>query len=226
MLSTNDLKVIPNIVASIEDNIAKQFEGEATGHDWFHIQRVRKMAQYIQTIEGGHADLIDLIALLHDISDYKFNGGDAYKGGEISYQIVLENGGNVALAEHIRYCVNNISYKGANVVTSEIDLETQIVQDADRIDAVGAIGVGRTFAYGGSKGNEMYNPSIPPVLHDSFEAYKATKGTTINHFHEKLLLLKDRMNTPTGTKIATERTTFMQQFLDQFLHEWHFEHGK
>ena len=100
------------------------------------------------------------------------------------------------------------------------------MQDADRIDAVGAIGVGRTFAYGGSKGNEMYNPAIPPVLHDSFEAYKATKGTTINHFHEKLLLLKDRMNTPTGTKIATERTTFMQQFLDQFLHEWHFEHGK
>ena len=226
MLSTNDLNKIPEIIRSIEQNIAEQFAGEATGHDWFHIQRVRQMAQNIQVTEGGNADLIDLIALLHDISDYKFNGGDAYKGGEISYQIVIENGGSQNLAEQVKYSVNNISYKGANVEIAVIDLETQIVQDADRIDAVGAIGVGRTFAYGGAKGSEMYNPNIPPVLHDSFEAYKSTKGTTVNHFYEKLLLLKDRMNTPTGTRIATERTQFMQQFLEQFLHEWHFEHGK
>ncbi len=223
MLSINDLNTIPNIISSIEGNIALQFEGEATGHDWFHIQRVRKMAQHIQLFEGGNAPLIDLIALLHDISDYKFNGGDAYKGGEISYQIVIENGGTTALAHHVRYCVNNISYKGANVETNKIDIETQIVQDADRIDAVGAIGIGRTFAYGGSKGNEMYNPSLPPVLHESFEAYKKSKGTTINHFYEKLLLLKDRMNTQKGKEIAEERTAFMQTFLDHFLSEWNFK---
>lgn len=226
MLLIKDLETIPSIITSIEGNIAKQFEGDASGHDWFHIQRVRKMAQHIQKKEGGDAALVDLIALLHDISDYKFNGGDAYKGGEVSYQIVLENKGTIALAEFVRDSVNNISYKGANVAVNEMNLETQIVQDADRIDAIGAIGVGRTFAYGGTKGNAMYDPNIKPVLHTSFEDYKKSKGTTVNHFYEKLLLLKDRMNTSKGREIANERTKVMQDFLDQFLNEWHFNDGE
>ncbi len=226
MLSINDLNTANKIITSIEDNIAKQFEGEASGHDWHHIQRVRKMAQFIHLYEGGNSAVIDLIAILHDISDYKFNGGDAYKGGDISFQIIIENGGSIELAQYVKDSVNNISYKGANVSTSIINLETQIVQDADRIDAIGAIGIGRTFAYGGSKGNPMYEPDLKPVLHATFEEYKSSKGTTINHFYEKLLLLKDRMNTKTGKEIAKERTLYMQQFLDQFLAEWNFNNGK
>ncbi len=195
----------------------------ATGHDWYHIDRVRKNAVYLQSKEGGNLEIIELAALLHDVSDYKFNGGDEYKGGDVSYRAILELGGSEEIAQKVKTIVNSVSYKGANVADTTSSVEAQIVQDADRLDAIGAIGIARTFAYGGHAGNSMYNPEIPVQLHDSFEKYKSSKSTTINHFYEKLLLLKDKMHTETAKQIAVERTALMEEFLLRFHREWNNE---
>lgn len=167
--------------------------------------------------------VIELAALLHDVSDYKFNGGDEDKGGEVSFQAIVECGGSGELAQKIKDIVNSVSYKGANVDDTTTSLEAKVVQDADRLDAIGAIGIARTFAYGGHAGNPIHDPEIPHRLHSSFEAYKASKSTTINHFYEKLLLLSDKMHTKTAQKIAVERTVYMQDFLSRFYSEWNNE---
>lgn len=211
-----------NIVEAISQQIKSQFEDDATGHDWHHIQRVLNLSRHIQASEGGDLEIIELAALLHDISDHKFNGGQLDAGGKIAFELLTSAGYPAERAEKVKYIVDNVSYKGANTTAEMHSLEGQIVQDADRLDAIGAIGIGRTFAYGGHKGQPMYDPDLSPTLHDSFDSYAKSKGTTINHFHEKLLLLKDRLNTETARKMGQQRHDLMEKFLDDFMGEWHF----
>ncbi|HLU87546.1 MAG TPA: HD domain-containing protein [Taishania sp.] len=211
------------LIKQIEKQIKQIFVGEATGHDWYHIDRVRKNALKLQEKEGGDRFVIELGALLHDVSDYKFNGGDEFLGGEVAKMMILENGGSNEIASQIQIIVNSISFKGANVVDKTESLEAKIIQDADRLDAIGAIGIARTFAYGGKVGNPIYDPEIPYKLHTSFEEYKMSKSTTINHFYEKLLLLGDRMHTEAAKEIANQRIAFMNDFLSQFYNEWNIQ---
>lgn len=211
-----------SIVGTIQNLIKSQFEGDATGHDWHHIMRVLNMSRHLQKIEGGDLEIIELAALLHDISDHKFNGGKLDEGGKVAYALLLDHGYDKERAEKVKYIVDNVSYKGANTPTEMSILEGKIVQDADRIDAIGAIGVGRTFAYGGHKNQPMYAPELEAKLHNSFEEYANDKTCTINHFHEKLLLLSDRLNTDAAKEIGKQRHQFMEDFLNQFYAEWNF----
>lgn len=208
------------LIKHIEAYVKNQFSGEATGHDWYHIDRVRNNAMQIQAKESGNKEVIELAALLHDISDYKFNGGDDKKGGELAKELILQFNGSLQIAQQIQIIVDSISFKGALVEDTTTSLEAKIVQDADRLDAIGAIGIARTFAYGGHVGNPIYDPEIKPQLHTSFEAYKNSKSTTINHFYEKLLLLERRMHTLTAKEEAKKRILHMNHFLEQFYKEW------
>lgn len=211
-----------SIVENIKNEIQHQFEGEATGHDWHHIMRVYNVSKFIQVKEGGNLEIIELAALLHDISDHKFNGGKLNEGGNVASEILKRHGASAELIEKVKYIVDNISYKGANVKAEMNSLEGQIVQDADRLDAIGAIGIARTFAYGGNRNQPIYEPSGEVVMHESFEAYANAKTSTINHFYEKLLLLKDRLNTKTGKELGEKRHQIMVDFLTEFHNEWNF----
>ncbi len=211
-----------NLVDKVKQKISNQFEGDSSGHDWHHIMRVLELARFIQSKEGGDLQLVELAALLHDISDHKFNGGQLDKGGKVAYDLLIELEAQQELAEKVKYIVDNVSYKGANTAAEMTTLEGKIVQDADRLDAIGAIGIARTFAYGGHKGQPMYDPSSQPTLHDSFEEYANSGTNTINHFYEKLLLLSDRLNTKTARELGHERHAVMERFLEQFYNEWNF----
>ena len=210
------------IVSQIKSIIKKQFENESTGHDWFHIERVYNMAAFLQKTEGGDLEIIELAALLHDVSDHKFNGGSATLGGDIAFEMLINLKYSPVKAEKVREIISQVSFKGANVEHLTSSIEAKIVQDADRLDAIGAIGIARAFAYGGNKERPLFDPSIPPVLHDSFDAYKNSKSHTINHFHEKLLLLRSKLNTSTATNIGNERHEFLELFLKNFMNEWNF----
>ena len=210
------------IVSQIKSIIKKQFENESTGHDWFHIERVYNMAAFLQKTEGGDLEIIELAALLHDVSDHKFNGGSATLGGNIAFEMLINLKYSPVKAEKVREIINQVSFKGANVEHLTNSIEAKIVQDADRLDAIGAIGIARAFAYGGNKERPLFDPSIPPVLHDSFDAYKNSKSHTINHFHEKLLLLRSKLNTSTAINIGNERHEFLELFLKNFMNEWNF----
>ena len=210
------------IVSQIKSIIKKQFENESTGHDWFHIERVYNMAAFLQKTEGGDLEIIELAALLHDVSDHKFNGGSATLGGDIAFEMLINLKYSPVKAEKVREIINQVSFKGANVEHLTNSIEAKIVQDADRLDAIGAIGIARAFAYGGNKERPLFDPSIPPVLHDSFDAYKNAKSHTINHFHEKLLLLRSKLNTRTAINIGNERHEFLELFLKNFMNEWNF----
>jgi len=210
------------IVSQIKSMIQKQFENESTGHDWFHIERVYNMAAFLQKTEGGDLEIIELAALLHDVSDHKFNGGSATLGGDIAFEKLINLNYSSIKAEKVREIINQVSFKGANVEHLTSSIEAKIVQDADRLDAIGAIGIARAFAYGGNKERPLYDPSIPPILHDSFDAYKNAKSHTINHFHEKLLLLRSKLNTRTAINIGNERHEFLELFLKNFMNEWNF----
>jgi uncharacterized protein len=194
---------------------------DSSGHDWWHIYRVVQNAKAISRHEAVDPFIVELAALLHDISDYKLNGGDIDKGALVAREW-LE--GQCVPAETIAQVVeiiSDLSFKGAQAAAKPMHSnEGRVVQDADRLDAIGAIGIARTFAYGGHKGREIYNPTIPPIQHTSFEQYRANTAPTINHFYEKLLLLKDLMNTPTAQRIAEQRHTAMENFLAEFLREW------
>lgn len=194
-------------------------EADSSGHDWWHIERVWKMA--VRLAQGQQVDLfvVELAALLHDIDDWKFNEENSKtlsRATKWMHDLALPT----AVIDHVTQIIKGMSFKGANVETTMTTLEGKIVQDADRLDAIGAMGVARAFAYGGHKGRAMYDPTIPPVQHDNFEAYKSSKGTAINHFYEKLFLLKERMNTEMAKKIAGQRDQFMQEFVQQFMLEW------
>lgn len=200
--------------------VRKKFTNEGSGHDWFHIDRVMKMASYISEKEGGNKTVINYASLLHDIDDHKFNGGDFNKGATAAYNLIKHHPISNDEIELITEIIRNISFKGSAEDDLMTSFEGKIVQDADRLDAIGAIGIARTFAFGGSIGQPIYDPSIPPATNQDQESYINDRSHTINHFYEKLLLLKDLMKTETGYNIAIERTNYMQGFLDQFYSEW------
>ena len=203
--------------------VKEKLEGAEAGHDWFHIERVWKLSKKIAEKEGGNLEVIELSALLHDIADPKFHNGDETLALKISQNFLEEIHVDAELIEQVLSVIKNISFKNRAEAPENPPLELQIVQDADRLDAIGAIGIARTFNFGGFKNNLMYHPEIKPNLGMNKEEYKKSNGTTINHFYEKLLLLKDLMNTETAKKIASERHNFMLQFLDEFYKEWNVE---
>jgi uncharacterized protein len=190
------------------------------GHDWYHIERVWKMARYIQSQEGkGDLLTIELAALLHDISDPKFNGGDEEKGSQLAFHFLIKNQVDQALAEHIQLIIKYVSFKGGFPQDKINSIEFQIVQDADRLDAMGAIGIARAFNYGGFKNRPIYDPSMPLQEYADPKAYHKSDAPTINHFYEKLLKLKDLLNTSTGRELGLERHNMMLHFLDTFYKE-------
>ena len=203
--------------------VKEKLEGAEAGHDWFHIERVWKLSKKIAEKEGGNLEVIELSALLHDIADPKFHNGDETLALKISKDFLEEIHVEGELIEQVLFVIKNISFKNRAEAPENPPLELQIVQDADRLDAIGAIGIARTFNFGGFKNNLMYHPEIKPNLGMNKEEYKKSNVTTINHFYEKLLLLKDLMNTETAKKIASERHDFMLQFLDEFYKEWNVE---
>lgn len=212
----NQQQIIDQTITFVKEKL----KDDASGHDWWHIYRVHQLAKYIAKQEGADLFVVELAALLHDIADWKFNGGDPTEGGKVARQWLEFLTVNEAITIEVEKIINTSSFKGATVNDAMDSLEGKVLQDADRLDAIGAIGIARTFAYGGSKGRMMYDPHIRPTLHDSFESYKKNDSTTINHFYEKLLLLKDRMHTQTGKALAEERHQFMRLFLKEFYKEW------
>lgn len=208
------------IIIKTAAHIKSQFSGEGSGHDWWHIYRVWKNAIHIGKKENVDMFVVELAALLHDIADWKFHNGDDDIGPKMAREWLENLSVDEYAIAHVCDIIKNISFKGANVENKINTIEGQVVQDADRLDAIGAIGIARTFAYGGSKGREMYNPDIKPATHNSFEEYKNNQSNTINHFYEKLLLLKDKMNTKTATEIAQRRHLVMENFLKDFYEEW------
>jgi len=212
-----------DIIQKTTDHVRGLLSGEGSGHDWFHIERVRNVALTIAREEQADLFVVELAALLHDIADWKFAGGDHEAGPRAARDWLFSLDVPQPTIDHVATIIASLSFKGAGVETPMTTIEGRCVQDADRLDAIGAIGIGRAFAYGGHKGRAMYDPAVPPEPHSSFEAYKKNSGPTINHFYEKLLLLKDRMNTLTGKKLAYKRHDVLEQFLDQFIAEWEGE---
>lgn len=193
------------------------------GHDWWHIFRVWKLSQHIAQTEHVNLFIVELGALLHDIADSKFHNGDEEIGPRKAREFLSSLHVEEDVITHVEDIISNISFKGGKHTQTFKSPELDVVQDADRLDAMGAIGVARTFNYGGHKGREMYNPEIKPNLNMTKEEYKNSNAPTLNHFYEKLLLLKDKMNTNTGTSMAEHRHTYMEQFLGEFYKEWNGE---
>ncbi len=207
------------IIKQAENYIKQVLEKVEKGHDWQHINRVRNTALKIAKREGGDIYIIELAALLHDISDAKFNGGDEKAGKKKTIEYLKILALSNEMIEKVAEIVDKISFKGGFNDNIEKNIELQVVQDADRLDAIGAIGIARAFNYGGYRNREIYNPDILLRQYDSPQAYHKSDAPTINHFYEKLLLLKDRMNTQTGKKMAEKRHHFMELFLKEFLEE-------
>jgi uncharacterized protein len=216
------VSVIPIIDRTVE-HVKTALSGEGSGHDWWHIERVWRTAKRIGRSENADLLVVELAALLHDIADWKAHGGDSAIGPKMAGQWLASIEVDPGVTDHVCQIIANISFKGANAERPTLSLEGQVVQDADRLDAIGAIGIARAFSYGGSKGRMIYDPTCPPIDHRSVDSYLNANGTTINHFYEKLLLLKDRMNTATGKSIAERRHQFMEEFLREFYEEWQGE---
>ncbi len=210
------MQIINNTILFVKNQLAHA-EG---GHDWFHIERVYKNALLIAEEEECDLTVVKLAALLHDIADSKFHGGDETVGPKTARTFLESQNVSEDIILHVIAIIENISFKGGNFEKKFNSKELEIVQDADRLDAIGAIGIARTFNYGGFKNRPLYNPNIQPNLNMSKEEYKNSESPTLNHFYEKLLLLKDKMNTETGKKIAQKRHDFMVTFLSQFYAEW------
>jgi len=209
-----------NIVNKTILFVKKKLDNAEGGHDWFHIERVYKNALSIADNEVCDDTVVKLGALLHDIADSKFHDGDETVGPKIAREFLASNNVDEVTIQHVINIIENISFKGGNMEKQFSSIELNIVQDADRLDAIGAIGIARTFNYGGFKNRPLYNPRIAPNLHMNKEEYKNNQAPTLNHFYEKLLLLKDKMNTETGKQIAKERHRYMEGFLSQFYAEW------
>jgi len=210
------MKLIDNTILFVKQKLSNA-EG---GHDWFHIERVYKNALQIAKKENCDLQVVKLAALLHDIADSKFHNGDEKIGPKIARDFLETQNVSEEISNHVIAIIENISFKGGNFEKQFHSKELEIVQDADRLDALGAIGIARTFNYGGFKNRAIYNPTIPPNLGMNKEEYKNSDAPTLNHFYEKLLLLKDKMNTETGGKLAQKRHDFMVIFLAQFYAEW------
>ena len=213
-MNTNTL--IDKTIFFVKATLA-QAEG---GHDWFHIERVYKNALLIAESEKCDVEIVQLGALLHDIADSKFYNGDESIGPKTARAFLESEKVEPTIIDHVIAIIENISFKGGKVERQFSSIELDIVQDADRLDAIGAIGIARTFNYGGFKNRALYNPEIAPNLTMTKEEYKNNEAPTINHFYEKLLLLKDKMNTQTGKQIAQDRHRYMEDFLEQFYAEW------
>ncbi len=212
------------IIRLTEKFVQETLQNAEGGHDWWHILRVwnnaKTIAQNELLLNQESPFIIELGALLHDIADAKFHDGDEEKGPQTARRFLESLHVDTKVIEHVENIIRNISFKGGNFDKIFHSHELAIVQDADRLDAIGAIGIARTFNYGGYKNREMYNPHIQPDLAMTKEAYKNSTAPTINHFYEKLLLLKDLINTDTGKKMAEQRHAFMEDFLTQFYAEW------
>jgi uncharacterized protein len=213
-----------NLIQNTITFVKQKLENAESGHDWFHIERVYKNALLIANKENCDQTIVELGALLHDIADSKFHpdasGGDETIGPKTARNFLESENVDEEIIKKVVFIIENISFKGGNFDRKSSTIELEIVQDADRLDAIGAIGIARTFNYGGFKNRQIYNPEILPNLKMTKEEYKKNDAPTINHFYEKLLLLKDKMNTETGKQIAQERHQFMEQFLEQFYNEW------
>lgn len=209
-----------DIITKTIDFVKTQLQDAEGGHDWFHIERVWKNAQNIAKGEQCDQEIVALAALLHDIADSKFHSGDETVGPRVARNWLVSKGYPKEKLEHVIAIIENVSFKGGHNERNHSSIELDVVQDADRLDAIGAIGIARTFNYGGFKNRTIYDPDIAPNLNMSKEEYKNSTAPTINHFYEKLLLLKDRMNTQTGKDMAAERHRFMKTYLDQFYAEW------
>ncbi len=208
-----------DVIQKTEKFVAGELQQEGSGHDWFHIDRVRRLALRIGKEENCDLSLVEMAALLHDLDDWKLQaetGGEKRKVSRWMNELSIEPEASFRILE----IIDDVSFKGAGVETLVRSKEAAVVQDADRLDAIGAIGIARTFAYGGNKGRLIYDPEIPPVMHGDFDSYRKSTAPTINHFYEKLLLLKDRLNTRSARLIAEGRHQFMEVFLSQFLDEW------
>ncbi|WP_257657489.1 HD domain-containing protein [Parapedobacter lycopersici] len=200
--------------------VRRQLANAEAGHDWWHILRVWNNVKYLLTREPADTLVCELAALLHDIADSKFHGGDETLGPRIAGEYLNGIGVDENRVKHVQEIILNMSYKASLGHVTFHSPELAIVQDADRLDAIGAIGIARAFHYGGFKNRELYNPGIPPVTQQNRESYKNSTAPTLNHFHEKLLLLKDKMNTDTARELAASRHAFMEQYLAQFHAEW------
>ncbi len=200
--------------------VKNELKGAEGGHDWWHIERVWKNAKLIAKDEKVNLFVVELAALLHDIADAKFYNGNENIGPEKARDFLESILAEKEIIKHVENIIRHISFKGGNFTDTFYSTELAVVQDADRLDAIGAIGIARAFNYGGFKNREIYNPEISPDLQMTKDVYKKSNAPTINHFYEKLLLLKDRMNTKTGKKIAGERHKFMEIFLQEFYMEW------
>lgn len=209
-----------DIISKTITFVKNKLDDAEGGHDWFHIERVYKNAMLIAQNEVCDLTIVKLGALLHDIADSKFNGGDESVGPRTARTFLESENVEQATIDHVVKIIENISYKGGKVERTFSSLELDIVQDADRLDALGAIGIARTFNYGGFKNRALYDPKIAPNTKMTKEEYKNNEAPTLNHFYEKLLLLKDKMNTESGKLIAKERHRYMEGFLCQFYAEW------
>ncbi|NNL02615.1 MAG: HD domain-containing protein [Eudoraea sp.] len=210
------------IINKTKKFVKQTLEGAEGGHDWFHTKRVLANSIHIAKKENANLFVVQLAALLHDIADAKFHDGDETLGPKMASEFLEAQKVDPLNREHIIKIIKSVSFKNSlSPIENPFDsIELQIVQDADRLDAIGAIGIARAFNYGGFKNRELYNPKVPPNMNMNKEAYKKSSAPTINHFYEKLLLLKEKMNTPTGKKLAENRHDFMLSYLDQFYQEW------
>ena len=213
------MSIIEKTILFVKDKL----ENAEGGHDWFHIERVYKNALLIAQEEDCDLTVVKLGALLHDIADSKFHDGDEAVGPRTAGAFLESENISEEIIAHVINIIENISFKGGNFEKKFSSKELEIVQDADRLDAIGAIGIARCFNYGGFKNRPLYNPAIPAKFNMSKEEYKTSESPTLNHFYEKLLVLKDKMNTPTGKKIAEARHQYMENFLSQFYAEWEGE---
>ena len=211
------------LISDTIEFVKRKLHDAEGGHDWFHIERVYRNTMLIAQTEKVDNTVVSLGALLHDIADSKFHNGDETVGPKMARTWLESQRTDPEIIDHVIQIIDNISFKGGNEAQKFRSLELDVVQDADRLDAIGAIGVARAFNYGGFKDRKLYDPAIPPNLHMTKEEYKKSTAPTINHFYEKLLLLKDRMNTETGKRLAEDRHAFMEGFLNQFYAEWNGE---
>lgn len=212
-----------NLITKTELFVRETLKNSESGHNWFHIERVWKNAKHIGQAENVNMLIVQLAALLHDIADSKFHNGDETIGPRMAQKFLEEQEVDNEMIDHVVKIIENMSFRSAYDKPSFISKELQVVQDADRLDAIGAIGIARAFHFGGYKNREIYDPKVPPDLNMTKEAYKKSTAPTINHFYEKLLLLKDKMNTITGKQMAEERHVFMEKYLQQFYAEWNGE---
>jgi uncharacterized protein len=211
------------VVRRTEQYVREELSGDASGHDWWHVDRVRVLAKRLGREEGADLFVVELAALLHDIADWKLHDGDTGAGPKVAAEWLQKSVVGQEVIDHVCDIVGTLSFKGEGVPTPMATLEGQVVQDADRLDAIGAIGIARTFAYGGARGRLIHDPEVAPHENADLETYLHSHSSTTNHFHEKLFLLKDRMNTESARRLAAGRHSYMKSYLDRFMKEWEGE---